>query len=111
MLEIANNADIVLIADDEDTAYSDAINLEGAKKLSIQSIYTITPLAEGTLSYQRSNDGETWDDIDAPTTITENGETWFSKVNPEYAFIRIGYVYSTRDATLSSHNHIFIQGN
>jgi hypothetical protein len=114
--EIMNDYRILIDTDiemeaDGAAAYSDPICLDGAKTLSIQSIFDKTLVADGSIVYQKSNNissESNWSNLASPTAISADGEKWLEVVDPDYCYIRI--VYSVSAGNITSHNHIIVRG-
>lgn len=113
---LATTTDYFVIALDADT-FSLAASLADALAGTAIDItdtgtgthtFTPTALAGATVTLEKSNDGDEWDDVAAGTAITADAVVWFEKDRPTYRFARVTYTLTA--GSLSTQNHILVKG-
>lgn len=70
--------------------------------------FTATSLAGATVALQKSNDGTNFDTIGSATSITVDGNVWFSATDVNYRYARLQYTLTA--GRLSSTNYIVGKG-
>lgn len=86
-----------------DTQYSDAWSMDDISVVSLQVVINETGVGSGTLSFQRTNipadpndpgsgpstTAADWQDIEAETAISADTTEWYTKIGPEYKWLRV----------------------
>ncbi len=80
--------DILADVAEGDAGESAIVDLNFASKFSCQAIYVVDAPVDASITYQASNDGEHWTDIEAATAITVDGSSFLEQPNVAYRYFK-----------------------
>lgn len=89
--------------DPDEGGDSEVIDLDGASKFSCQAVYTVDTPVDASVTFQKSNDGVNWNDIEVATAITTAGTVMVEQANVSYRYFKAVKAIGSGDVTLQAH--------
>lgn len=85
---ILESFDVFADVDSDAAGDSAVVSLNGADKFSCQLIYTVDSPVNASVTFQKSNDGVNWTDIQVATSIAADGTVILEVANVSYRWFK-----------------------
>jgi hypothetical protein len=84
----------------DDAGDSEIIDMAGADRFSCQAIYDATGASGATLTFQKSNDGDSWVNIQSATNIGTDGTVMLEVANVDFRYFKAVKAIDSGDVDL-----------